>query len=994
MPSLARIIEDQQQQIIDIYLEEIKGEKEQDFFKDFLPLSISNPQKALEVFLNLEPAAQESIANHLARISDIQGRVRNAINSKFAGHLADQTPSDESSFRLMLSKMAEAGISKDQLEVTLKQTIISNSITAHPTNPYSTEYTVQSMELDHILAEDSSLEKSTKIREQIKAMIAIDPTPSVRSENKGKKTQELEVIETMSYMRNIYEQLPNAKRQMESLCDQQSEYRGLKIGNFYEMGAWLSGDGDGNPASTAETLQRNIALFKLEIIKLYSKDLEEIKLLDNSKAEKIDEIINKLNSNFYSSPAHLITDIAALTTPKTQDKIEDLIYRVENFGFHYAKIDVRHDAADITITLVEILSTLGQFKSVEDKKRCLDELQKGEKIEEYSHYLSDLLKHAKFNPEEILKSLQANTQTRLKDAEIALRIFGRLQVIAKNPKASDKLIIAECKNSVNALAAMFLLQVSGNSVNQEGSMNIVTLSESADDLMALPENIEALLRNETYRKHVVANGKLFYMIAKSDTQRRDGVTAQFAQELPPEKVTELFAKLAKEYPELKSVKLIPFNGGGHALQRGGGRIDEIPNVYEKAAMRGLHWSGNSDSEIMIMPPLLTTQGHQNGILFNASNAANPLVGYFSQAVYAAGKMRGLIPEPEVLEEDGSVNTFALAARQNRELFFKEGRKVYQEQIIEDNSPINVLFRQGPWAVVALTNVSSRPGKKEESTKPPQLTDQRAIGADLMCVHSGTHLISWYSARAGLEAVIQNGGVAAANAMYKNDKSTRDTFRSMAMSLFMTDFGVSWQMMIGQERPIMSQIKALAAQYETPEFMAEFKNFDKLSDERKNQLNKITLAHIEMEAIETAKLIYTIVSGDRELKDETATKELLKELWPDLAIEIQNREAKLQFAHLAEAKLTADLSLAEKKMPSDVSKQATLRALGAVAAKTEAPGLTAPSLTKQVGENGIVDSLHIDEKLATKLAIVGTLSPNHDIGGKGEKFIVDGRSCFN
>jgi phosphoenolpyruvate carboxylase len=456
------------------------------------------------------------------------------------------------------------------------------------------------------------------------------------------------------------------------------------------------------------------------------------------------------------------------------------------------------------------------------------------------------------------------------------------------------------------------------------------LSESADDLINLEENIADLLENETYRNHIIAKGKLYYMIAKSDTQRRDGVGAHFAQEFAVEKVTNIVARRATKYPSLQNVKLIPFNGAGHALQRGGGRIDEIPNIYAKAAMRGLYWLKNKH-DFNILPPALTTQGHQNGILFSYANCVNFLTSYFSQSLYAKFKMRGLIADSEIPNVE---------ARKYRESFFNAARKNYWEEVSTLSSPINLLFTQGPWASVELSNVSSRPSKRVENYAL-QLIDQRAIGTEKMCAHSGTHLISWYSARAGLEEI----GLKAGRFMYLNDKATRDSFRNIAMSLFMCDFEISWKMMIGKNHPKLEEIENLAAKYKQ---------------------NQITLAHLEIEAIKTAALIHKIIVNE-DLICSLTPQNLLNELWPNLANRIKNREKKLKFTHLIEAKLTFNLPENEKRYPNNSQLKQLFRAINAACTGSEAPNIT---LIRSINRDFVSEFENdLNSDLVEKLSIV-------------------------
>jgi len=136
-------------------------------------------------------------------------------------------------------------------------------------------------------------------------------------------------------MQNIYHNLPRAKRKIEENLRKVDNYKNIKIGNFYDADTWLSGDGDGNDSVTAQSLQQNIDLFKKEIRQQLSQ---------------------------YQDPKELIDQLQKLKlSGNAKEQLENLIYRVENFGFRYAKIDIRHDAPTINAVVVDILIAIGKL---------------------------------------------------------------------------------------------------------------------------------------------------------------------------------------------------------------------------------------------------------------------------------------------------------------------------------------------------------------------------------------------------------------------------------------------------------------------------------------------------------------------------------------------------------------------------------------------------------------------------------------------------------
>lgn len=964
---LHEFVADQEELLVKIYLEQLakKFPKQKQLLERFLPLSSPTVDPALVAeFQSLDIKARKQIASHLARIADLQTKVRNNINGKYSEEVIKDQETDAASFGFVLNKLHEKGVTRQQLESIIKRILISNAITAHPTNPFSAEYTAHSMELDRIMAAADSDEKTARLIDGISRLIEIEVVSSVDASNSGNKTQTDEVKEALIYMENIFNAIPICKRILEGHLAKYDEYKDIEIDRFYDPCVWLTGDGDGNPNATAKSLEENIKIFKETIVRLYVDNLDQIaQLIEDSKLkERIDIIKEKLSNNFYRNPEELLAEIDEfrkdITDLAVKERLQDLSCRVKIFGFRYAKIDIRHDASDITQAVAEILLAMNPpVIDEEQKQQFLDQIKKGEEIGKWSDFLSAELSKLDDN------KIAAIDKSKL--SKTARRVFERLQVVAKYPGCSDKLIIAECKNPVNALAALFLLKASGNKVGEEGSINVVTLSESAKDLLALSKNLEQLLENETYRNHVAKNGKLIFMIAKSDTQRRNGPGAVFSQEKVVENVTRLVARLAVKYPELADLQSIAFNGGGHSLQRGGGRMDELPNVYTKKVLRGLLWPEEDSPEMGVvgttwrnaMLPFLTTQGWQNSILFGAGSASHFFERLFSQGVWAMSKLDNIIAEPEVADEDGIINQNARKARRYRETFSIGAQEKFEELIgvaDDENSAltrVNSLFARGPWVSCHLGNVSSRPNKRNDGGKDsdpstvlrfkgkdPRFNKLRAIFAEKICSHSMTNLLTWISVADGLESVMGQYGEDAIVDMYASDKATRDSFRSIAIALFMADFEISWKMLIGKDRPSSEEIARLNQEY----LENKFDDDEMINHQR-------TLAYIETEANKTAGLIYFAISGNKAEPGFTY-KDLLPEFWFEIAGEIKHREEYLHFAHLIEAELTDEINKMQLNDEIDHEMLQLLRITYAACDATNAPVGSMNTLTKTNGNN--------------------------------------------
>ncbi len=828
MPSLSEVVRDQKLLVRRIYCDNLPEEQKRKFasFFEVAESEAENLEK-IKLWKSLSIEDKKLLGEHFCRLQDLENRTENCINSIFSADFAKNSPEDASSLTFTVKQKLEGAVSREQMSDIIKRLSISVSVTAHPTNLYSTEYSMESMQFDEILAQENSAEKEAALTEQIKKMMSLDPIPRVKhGTDEGKKTQALEVEEALScYMENIYYEVTKAADEVRRVLMQSDQYRDLVSvfdeTPFFHLNAWLSGDGDGNPSADETALANNLKLFQERILSLYKKDLEAIELIcaDASAQDAINILKQRLGVDLELNPENFITELAALNLPEEAKKSrDDLVYRVKTFGFHYAKIDVRHNADDISETVADILVALGKLGEGHQYNReaFIKSLQ-GDDSQEVANFIGANLKEIQENPD-LLKAIDVGNFS--KDSK---RVFDRLKIVAESPECFSKLIIAECKHQGNALSALFLLAAAGAPIKDQKSIDVVTLSESAKDLRNIKTTIDALLSDDDYVEHIAARGMLSFMIAKSDTQRADGVGAQVAQEEAIELAILSFAENRKRDPRLKDVMFLPFNGGGHALQRGGGRIDEIPNVYAKAAMRllfkyveeGMNVEDAivevSDCLSHVLPPTLTTQGHQNFMLFSKTNAASFLLSYYSQSLLAAAKMVGLVEDSEITK-GGQVNELAIEARKDRILYSNAAMEFYGKHVAGKNAPINHLFTNGPHFGVDSTNFGSRPSKRKLGVF--HLLNQRAIGSDRTCTHSCTHLINWYSAKQGLEEVISQKGFDKMCSMYDEDKATRDSFRSMATSLSMTNFANSWRMMIEEERPSsLDDIKILAAKYD-------------------------------------------------------------------------------------------------------------------------------------------------------------------------------------
>jgi phosphoenolpyruvate carboxylase len=852
--------------------------------------------------LEANPFEKQQLLEHYAKIMDIERRVRKIKNAEYynksrKGELEAEITPTADHFDYVLAKMEEENVPPHMVQKFFNENAVAAfSLTMHPTNPISVEYTKAGLEFDNMFGNGEGYSHS--LRSLRDAKLA-----------GSKKTPVQEMEETIAILDTIYDAALTTRNNLIKALENYPRFRKYIDVNkpIIQPCVWATGDGDGNDNIDIKALQDGAALLKKRIKELYIKDVQHLKaqLLGESKTylsnptvhswkiDRLDKVITNIEEDKYRSPSELIEELEEIKEAK------DIIYKINTFGLHYAKIDIRHNAIDIMATIARLAKTVHfidnekEFlsKSPEEQKTAISEWFK-------SSYIINTL--ASINLDKL-----GNDAT----GKMAARIFGRLKVLKDDPNISDKLIIAETNCAAHVLAALTLLKAAGNKVAEKGTaIDIVTLSESVPDLEMLPKLMEELVADPIYREHLNHRQKLIPMIAKSDTVRRNGRGAEAAQEEAIGAVYALGDRFRHKYPELANMSIEGFNGGGAALQRGGGRVTEVAHNHGRAA--------RAKGATTMGPSTLTIQGHQMQILFSEV-ADQTIEALAAQNFYARAQTeqkengRRYVASRKVargVNEKLAAVTFENVCKVMRDEYFK-----YMGDLDDPKDPgnasFNKLFEEAPWVSVILGNLSSRPSKRGGSTntgkvtvqdlkgKEPKILNNRAITVERLAAHSGTHFLTYLSVYEGLRSVEKPKELPH---MYRANKSTRDFMRNTALALHMTDFDHAWSMMIGEKHPSREVLENLAKNFEQ-------RKYDKAQlQASQKELNKETLAWLETYAYKVAKLVYYCIEG-KQAPQEFSLQAPLEHSFPDLAVQLKARELDVEFGRYAEADMTYRLN---------------------------------------------------------------------------------------
>ena len=894
----------------------------------------------IEFWEGLDEKQQLSLSTHDAKINHLSRMARVIGTTEVVWAHNSIKATNAGSIDFVIENFHKNGVTARQVQKFIDENAQAwFSLTGHPTNPTTVAYTLAQIRVAAVISNFQSTPDELK-----EALRTIRDTPII-----GPRKSPLdEAEETLGTLDVLYDSAVRLKNLFENALEKHGYAKeGVKIHTaLIRPCVWTLGDGDGNENMTAQVLEDGIALHRRRIAARYAETGE--KIIQQAKSDGVDRALVKEIDK-------LIHDIQTVKTGRTEDfalkaeemagKISksatgmalcDFAYLIRCFGRGFGKIDIRHNVLDV----IDAVAALFHECKLMDKKH-FSELDLDEQGAVLSKWLED---------DKVLKVCADKAHVELKGEETATRILGRLRVIGENPDMCEKMIVAETTHSAHALAALFLLKITGNHIgNEQSRIDLVILSESVADLVGIGHTLEVLLENTSFRKHVASRGRLIAMIAKSDTTRQDGRgEAEYAQYEAAVDVYRRVGLMKRKYYELEAVLVSIKNGGGHALQRGGGRVTEIPAVHGRAA---------ADARVTdIGPSTLTIQGQQQTIVFCPGKVAvGSLEAFAAQNLYTKAGIQGEMPPPIF-----SKNINRQYAQADAWLYAKAAGKAFDD-LVKNNPAIDELFIAAPWLSMKAGNASSRPAKRDEKHvgvgvtpseakgENPRALQGRAISGERLSAHACLPVFSVIGLAEAMEAV-QNNGATCVNPekygdplhhLYRAHKIHRDAARATVNAVAMADFDIAWPLLTGRQRPHKKQVEKLAAKFVC-------------SSEPHANTPEVIMAFLEKYFLKVEKLTYGMVSGQHP-KSSMCHGDALKKLWPELAEQVAQRDRSAEFARVIECYRTRQFDAAPDVPLTQIAFEIT-QALYASANVINAPvGILATRTrlepVREVGEKG-------------------------------------------
>jgi phosphoenolpyruvate carboxylase len=400
-----------------------------------------------------------------------------------------------------------------------------------------------------------------------------------------------------------------------------------------EIGLWSGGDRDGNPFVTADTSLKVANLLHQSIISLYQQDLHKLKerLTFDEVCPQLDEIIKYLQSDGETSggdqggkwsdnkqlndrldePSGKLKNSQIFIEKLQQIEItlatnydnlfinlvQNLIIKVQLFGFYFAKLDIRQNSHIHTQALIELFTynnTHPNYATLNDtdKKNLIKANLNNYQLLDFFQNNDDKNNYNKPNQ----KHVQNNNQNLAIITETIATIYAIHKIQQQNGKqAIERYIISNTESMVNVFEVFFLINLvneklvaeykkNKDSVDSNGGkegtevkmpsaqlieLEIVPLFETMADLQHAPAIMEHLYTDEIYQKHLAQlNLTQTVMLGFSDGTKDGGyLMANWSIYLAKQKLSLLSNKY--------HVNIIFFDGRGGSPSRGGGNASDF-----------------------------------------------------------------------------------------------------------------------------------------------------------------------------------------------------------------------------------------------------------------------------------------------------------------------------------------------------------------------------------------------------------------------------------
>ncbi|MBP6177111.1 MAG: phosphoenolpyruvate carboxylase [Anaerolineales bacterium] len=462
-------------------------------------------------------------------------------------------------------------------------------------------------------------------------------------------------------------------------------------------------------------------------------------------------------AKLFSSDISEVLDIIASSLPPTlaRDEIKRVRRKVDVFGLHIARLDLREDSSRLNSALSEILRALNiesdfENLSASGRTRLLSRLL-GEPSPEFSQHPGVTLATA--------------------ETWSLFQLIGRTCELY-GPDLLGPFIISMTHDSANLLTVLLLAKWAGCKVIPQ----ITPLFENIQDLKDAPRTLEFLFTSEAYREHLHHhNNEQIVMIGYSDSNKDGGyLMANWSLYQAQEEIT----RVAKKH----KIKLTIFHGRGGTIARGGGPANSAIRAQPAGSINGRF--------------RLTEQGETIAFRYAHPDLAHRHLGQIASAVILASSP---------LHDE----TIPHAWREVMEKMSHTAQSAYRKLVYETPGFIEFWENATPLDEIKRLQIGSRPAARAKAGAVNQI---RAIPWVFSWMQSRFNLPGWYSLGSGLASI---SDMAVLRDMYSNWPFFKTMLNNTEMSLLKADMDISalYVDLVPNKKLAVETFASIRAEYE-------------------------------------------------------------------------------------------------------------------------------------------------------------------------------------
>lgn len=687
-----------------------------------------------------------------------------------------------------IAVLKERGVTREQMSALLEELSIELVLTAHPTEARRRTVLSKTERISHLLGLLN--QNSTSLRERDSAVQSLHAEISALWLTDRARADKLTVTDEVrtglyyvdAFLWNI---IPRLYADLERAVEK--NYPGLKVPHAWlKLASWIGGDRDGNPFVTSEVTAETLRLHRGLAVENHRRMFQDLgrrlsvssnrvpppralmewiekrrpfpahvsyieqryvtepyrlilSLLANDLAEASRDDMKRhllgqyphqarLDANSLLEPLKLIA--SALPESLAEDDLKTALQKVQVFGLHVARLDIREDSGRLNAALSEILRALRLESDFDNQP---------------SETREKLLERLLGEPAPNLSSHPGVTAA-------TAETWSLFQLIARTcdvygSELLGPIVISMTHTAADVLTVLLLAKWAGCQTVPQ----IAPLFESVQDLKDAATILELLFTSGVYRQQLKShNDEQMVMIGYSDSNKDGGyLMANWSLYQAQEEI----AAMAQKH----GVKLTIFHGRGGTIARGGGPANHAIRAQP---------AGSINSRFRV-----TEQGE-----IIASRYANPDLAHrhleqIANAVILASAPQKEKPIPgrwrSVLDEVSKVSL-----------------RAYRELVYETPGFIEFWESATPLDEIKRLQIGSRPAARAKAGAVNQI---RAIPWVFSWMQSRFNLPGWFSLGQGLASI---NDLPLLQEMYDDWAFFRTLLNNSEMSLLKADMEIS------------------------------------------------------------------------------------------------------------------------------------------------------------------------------------------------------------